>query len=322
MEAGLKIHFAALQDEIDKDNIAIDAGSDVRAGADPTLAMLSTKSYHDFYTNHKLRKQLRKVLKSRGAYVDCPLPSKHSSYETILPNPEKESLSCDYDASSDAAGTAIKLKKQKCDNDDVSPDLQPFKVIASANKQPLAQSDEKRRDCTMDGDNDEVANEDKPPGLPPPSATPTIFRLRSRSRSSAQTDVDTANERNAGSLSTDHDEELVYITAPVLAVSGDFRMRVLHGQLGQTTQTQTTQDCGDTASADTSEKNGKEEDDDWRPCETRLQVLARGFYNGQPVTKVRLMPVSGRRHQLRLHCLLLGHPIGRDVFYVLERKER
>jgi hypothetical protein len=31
---------------------------------------------------------------------------------------------------------------------------------------------------------------------------------------------------------------------------------------------------------------------------------------GHPVTKVLLMPLTGRRHQLRVHCLCLGHPIG------------
>jgi hypothetical protein len=47
-----------------------------------------------------------------------------------------------------------------------------------------------------------------------------------------------------------------------------------------------------------------------RGCETKLEILQHGSYFGKPVTKVRLSPVSGRRHQLRLHCLSLGHPIG------------
>ena len=29
-----------------------------------------------------------------------------------------------------------------------------------------------------------------------------------------------------------------------------------------------------------------------------------------PVTMVLLRPVTGRRHQLRVHCAALGHPIG------------
>lgn len=33
------------------------------------------------------------------------------------------------------------------------------------------------------------------------------------------------------------------------------------------------------------------------------------------VTKVRLFPRTGRRHQLRIHCLSLGHPIVGDYTY-------
>lgn len=33
------------------------------------------------------------------------------------------------------------------------------------------------------------------------------------------------------------------------------------------------------------------------------------------MTKLRLHPRTGRRHQLRLHCLALGHPIVGDVTY-------
>lgn len=33
------------------------------------------------------------------------------------------------------------------------------------------------------------------------------------------------------------------------------------------------------------------------------------------MTKVLLKPMEGRRHQLRLHCLHMGHPIMGDVTY-------
>ncbi len=33
------------------------------------------------------------------------------------------------------------------------------------------------------------------------------------------------------------------------------------------------------------------------------------------MTKVRLTPRTGRRHQLRVHCLCLGHPIVGDFTY-------
>ena len=52
-----------------------------------------------------------------------------------------------------------------------------------------------------------------------------------------------------------------------------------------------------------------------KPCETTLQVLEYASYKGSPVTKVLLMPKTGRRHQLRVHCLALGHPILGDYTY-------
>jgi len=49
---------------------------------------------------------------------------------------------------------------------------------------------------------------------------------------------------------------------------------------------------------------------------TLLRVLARGTYRaGDKVTKVLLTPTTGRRHQLRLHCVALGHPIVGDATY-------
>ncbi|SFR55648.1 ribosomal large subunit pseudouridine synthase A [Yoonia tamlensis] len=51
-------------------------------------------------------------------------------------------------------------------------------------------------------------------------------------------------------------------------------------------------------------ENGKQAVTDWR-------VLRAG--NGE--TRVRLMPKTGRSHQLRVHMLALGHPILGDPFY-------
>ncbi len=39
------------------------------------------------------------------------------------------------------------------------------------------------------------------------------------------------------------------------------------------------------------------------------------------MTKVRLQPRTGRRHQLRLHCLCLGHPIVGDYTYNILHRE-
>ena len=51
-------------------------------------------------------------------------------------------------------------------------------------------------------------------------------------------------------------------------------------------------------------KNGKQAVTDWR-------VMRQG--GGE--TRVRLMPKTGRSHQLRVHMLALGHPILGDPFY-------
>ncbi len=49
-----------------------------------------------------------------------------------------------------------------------------------------------------------------------------------------------------------------------------------------------------------------------RPSRTQWQVIARG---PGPVTRLKLMPLTGRTHQLRVHMLALGHPILGDSFY-------
>ncbi|XP_078273785.1 RNA pseudouridylate synthase domain-containing protein 1 isoform X2 [Rhinoraja longicauda] len=55
-----------------------------------------------------------------------------------------------------------------------------------------------------------------------------------------------------------------------------------------------------------------------KPCQTELTVLERGFYSGDPVTKVLLHPLTGRTHQLRVHCSSIGHPIVGDFTYSLK----
>lgn len=48
-----------------------------------------------------------------------------------------------------------------------------------------------------------------------------------------------------------------------------------------------------------------------KPAQTDWKVLRRGADE----TRLRLMPRTGRSHQLRVHCLELGHPILGDPFY-------
>ena len=48
-----------------------------------------------------------------------------------------------------------------------------------------------------------------------------------------------------------------------------------------------------------------------KPSVTRWRILDRG----EPLCKVALEPVTGRTHQLRVHCAHVGHPIAGDPQY-------
>ncbi|KAF4092284.1 hypothetical protein AMELA_G00019140 [Ameiurus melas] len=54
-----------------------------------------------------------------------------------------------------------------------------------------------------------------------------------------------------------------------------------------------------------------------KPSQTLLTVLEYGSYDGEPVTKVLLQPLTGRTHQLRVHCSSVGHSIVGDFTYSL-----
>ncbi|XP_027761233.1 RNA pseudouridylate synthase domain-containing protein 1 [Empidonax traillii] len=59
-----------------------------------------------------------------------------------------------------------------------------------------------------------------------------------------------------------------------------------------------------------------------KPCQSELIVLEHGSYSGDPVTKVLLQPLTGRTHQLRVHCSAIGHPIVGDFTYSLGQDSR
>ena len=57
-----------------------------------------------------------------------------------------------------------------------------------------------------------------------------------------------------------------------------------------------------------------------KPARSYYQVIERFYHEREdgsslPLTRVQLMPETGRTHQLRIHCELLGHPIlGCDLY--------
>ncbi|KAI8995739.1 pseudouridine synthase, partial [Gaertneriomyces semiglobifer] len=52
-----------------------------------------------------------------------------------------------------------------------------------------------------------------------------------------------------------------------------------------------------------------------KACQTHVQLIRRGYFFDTPVTHVELSPVTGRRHQLRVHMASIGHPIIGDPTY-------
>ena len=60
--------------------------------------------------------------------------------------------------------------------------------------------------------------------------------------------------------------------------------------------------------------------DSGKPARSRYRVVERCYQQRDdgtllPLTRVRLTPETGRTHQLRIHCQLLGHPIlGCDLY--------
>ncbi|RXM31964.1 RNA pseudouridylate synthase domain-containing protein 1 [Acipenser ruthenus] len=59
-----------------------------------------------------------------------------------------------------------------------------------------------------------------------------------------------------------------------------------------------------------------------KPCQSGLIVLEYGTYDGDPVTKILLKPLTpltDRTHQLRVHCNSIGHPIVGDFTYSLNK---
>ena len=54
---------------------------------------------------------------------------------------------------------------------------------------------------------------------------------------------------------------------------------------------------------------------DSRKAHTRILVLERGIYQSSPATKLLLRLITGRRHQLRVHCAHIGHTIVGDYTY-------
>jgi 23S rRNA-/tRNA-specific pseudouridylate synthase len=105
----------------------------------------------------------------------------------------------------------------------------------------------------------------------------------------------------------DDDTNTLYVCIPLAQVDDDFAMRVPPGTepLSQPARQNGGPPFFQSGSTDL----------DYKPSLTAITVVERAWYQGRPVTKVRLQPLSGRRHQLRVHCSLIGHAIVGDATY-------
>ena len=52
-----------------------------------------------------------------------------------------------------------------------------------------------------------------------------------------------------------------------------------------------------------------------KPAQTKWQALEQFELHGKMVTRMRLTPITGRSHQLRVHMQYIGHPIVGDTLY-------
>ena len=141
------------------------------------------------------------------------------------------------------------------------------------------------------------------------------------------------------------DENSFYVHASLAEIKDDFRVQVDPSSLiGHThekyyasfshhpTNEYNTDDSKNQEKVLKKEKNSKSQNDDssldYKPSFTRVTILSQGILKsshnnnddyGQKeqhkVTKVLLQPRTGRRHQLRLHMVVCGHPILGDVAY-------
>jgi 23S rRNA-/tRNA-specific pseudouridylate synthase len=107
----------------------------------------------------------------------------------------------------------------------------------------------------------------------------------------------------------------LYIYAPLAQVSNEFGMKVPALVLKDLTSNPMDSNASSSSPSLLSSLLEGGADLDYKPSLTKCTILSRAYYHGRPVTKVQLYPKTGRRHQLRVHLALLGHPILGDATY-------
>ena len=59
-----------------------------------------------------------------------------------------------------------------------------------------------------------------------------------------------------------------------------------------------------------------------KPALTHWQAIEHFEIQGQAMTRVKLTPITGRSHQLRVHMQYLGHPIVGDTLYATPEQQQ
>jgi len=52
-----------------------------------------------------------------------------------------------------------------------------------------------------------------------------------------------------------------------------------------------------------------------KSCTTEMEVMKRSSVRGRKMAMLRILPRTGRMHQIRVHCAHVGHPIVGDKIY-------
>lgn len=131
-----------------------------------------------------------------------------------------------------------------------------------------------------------------------PLALPTVF----------------AEEENSEVKSLDSQSQSFYIYCPIGQASNEFAMRIPPNEALTDKHPSLQPFVGSP-------------DLDYKPGLTKCTILQSGVVNredngkNQVLTKVLLQPLTGRRHQLRVHMAILGHAIWGDATYQIKNGE-
>jgi len=116
------------------------------------------------------------------------------------------------------------------------------------------------------------------------------------------------------------DDSIFYVYLPLAQVGDEFAMRIPARHVA----TSNTDGPGNNKTATATPtptptptwlQPGDESTLNFKQALTKCTILQYAFLKGRPVTKVRLEPRTGRRHQLRVHSAFVGHPIVGDQTY-------